>query len=601
MKKKILLIGKPNSGKTLLFNRLTHSQSKVANFPGATVEVKEGVWNQDSLTDFPGTYSLKSLTSDEEIAIQQFKKKIENKETDLVLCVLDATRLERSLSFALQVMSYLGDKNIPLIFVANMMDDISSNLLKIDLKGLSLALGAPVVGVSALKQTGLDELVNCVAKAHLGSSEFRKIQDREFYSLAKELNDKYGPKGDVLLKKMNALDQIFLSSFWGGVLFLIIMLLVFQSIFTWSIPLMDMIEAMIGYLGGMTSSLLPEGWFRDFINDAIFGGMGAFLVFIPQIFLLTFIIGILEDTGYLARVAIICHKPLQLFGLSGKSFIPYISGHACAIPAIYATRIIESPRRRWATLITLPLIACSARLPVYALFITALIPSIFIFGGLVSLQGFTFFCLFILGYIVALVVSALSTQFLFKSKTDAPFIIELPQYRWPVFKPLVVRSLKTVWRFVKDAGPVIFAVTVVVWVFSYFPDGSQHLSTSWLAQVGHWMEPLVAPIGLDWRYAVAILTSFIAREVFVGTLGTFYGIEQAQDSISSLSEQIKNDGISLASGIALLVFYVVALQCVSTLVTLRRETGSWKMPVVLFVGYTILAYALSLLTYQILV
>lgn len=596
----ILLIGKPNSGKTLLFNRLTHSNNRAANFPGATVEIKRGVWNTYSLTDFPGTYSLTPLTSDEELAITQFKKAVDGSEAQVVICVLDATRLEVSLNFALRVMAYLSEKSAALVFAVNMMDDLESNGLTMDLQGLSASLGVPMVGVSARLQKGFPELLATVEKAMSDKTPIRSYNETDIAGTAQRLTRSFGPKGDVLIKRMNRLDQIFLSSFWGGVLFLIIMLLVFQSVFAWSVPMMDAVEGVIGFLGEQVSGLLPDGVIKDFINDAIFGGLGAFLVFVPQIFVLTFIIGLLEDSGYLARVAIICHRPLQFFGLSGKSFIPYLSGHACAIPAIYATRIIESPRRRWITLITLPLIACSARLPVYALFITALIPAVFIFGGLISLQGLTFFFLFILGYIVALLVSALSARFLFKNKSDAPFIIELPQYRWPVLSPLLLRSLRTVWRFSRDAGPVIFMVSVVVWFFSYFPNGSGHLDSSWLAQLGHWIEPLVAPLGLDWKYAVAILASFLAREVFVGTLGTFYGIEKAEDSVSSLSESIKQDGVTLASGMALLVFYVVALQCVSTLATLRRETGSWKMPALLFIGYTVLAYILALITYQIL-
>ena len=289
----ILLIGKPNSGKTLLFNRLTHSNNRAANFPGATVEIKRGVWNTYSLTDFPGTYSLTPLTSDEELAITQFKKAVDGSEAQVVICVLDATRLEVSLNFALRVMAYLSEKSAALVFAVNMMDDLESNGLTMDLQGLSANLGVPMVGVSARLQKGFPELLATVEKAMSDKTPIRSYNETDIAGTAQRLTRSFGPKGDVLIKRMNRLDQIFLSSFWGGVLFLIIMLLVFQSVFAWSVPMMDAVEGVIGFLGEQVSGLLPDGVIKDFINDAIFGGLGAFLVFVPQIFVLTFIIGLL--------------------------------------------------------------------------------------------------------------------------------------------------------------------------------------------------------------------------------------------------------------------------------------------------------------------
>lgn len=594
-----LLVGKPNSGKSLLFNRLTGLQQKVANFPGVTVEIKRGKWNDLTLVDFPGTYTLNALTKDEDVAITKFEQELSKDDVKAVICVLDATRLEKSLVFGLQVLRLCQEHGKKVLFALNMMDDIENNNLTLDIEGLSKELAVPVVGVSARTRKGLDELKEQVAQVEKQSTQVPK-EFLETNALAKDLAEKYGPIADVLIKKMNFLDRIFLSSLFGGILFVIIMLILFQSIFTWAVPFMDGVEAVLIFCGESLGAFLPDGVFKDFLQDALFGGLGAFLVFVPQIFVLTFIIGLMEDSGYLARAAIICHRPLKMFGLSGKSFIPYLSGHACAIPAIYASRMIDSPKKRLITILTVPLISCSARLPIYSLLIVAFIPATSVFTGYLTYQGLTFFALFLLGYVSAFLISGLYSKFVYKTESDAPFIIELPSYRRPLLRPLIRRSLKSSWDFMSEAGPIIFVVTVIVWVLGYFPNGPQNLDTSWLGEMGHWIEPAVEPLGLDWRFGVAILTSFVAREVFVGTLGTFFGIEAADENVVGLAEQVQATGLSLSSGIALLVFYVIALQCVSTLAVIRRETGSFKVPVLLFLFYNLLGYVLALLSYQLL-
>jgi len=585
--KKILLVGKPNSGKSLLFNRLTGLQQKVANFPGVTVEIKRGRWRDGSndveLIDFPGAYSFSPLTQDEVVAVSAFRKNLAEPDTQCVLCVLDAVQLERSLIPALQVRDLCLQQNKPVIFLLNMYDEILHHGLSLDIEALARETGVPVIAVSAKTRLGLADLRTKIDQVPLPVHSART---------ARELTHQFGIKSDVFIRKMNRADRFFLSSFWGGLFFLFIMFVLFQSIFTWSTPAMDLISAGISALGAGVSSLLPNGIVKDFLNEAIFGGVGTFVVFVPQIFMLTLIIGVLEDSGYLARVAIICHQPLKYFGLSGKSFIPFLSGHACAIPAIYATRMIDSPKKRLTTILAIPLIACSARLPVYGLFIAAVIPDRrFLFF---SEQGVAFFMLFILGYTVALLVSGLYSKYIYKTKSDAPFMIELPSYRMPLLKPLLMKAVNSAWSFLRGAGPVIFITSVIVWVLSYFPHGSGHLDSSFMASMGHWIEPLVKPLGLDWRYGVAILASFVAREVFVGTLGTFYGIQSAQDQVGSLATRIQADGLSLAAGVSLLVFYVVALQCVSTLAVIGRETGSKIVPVMVFLFYTLLAYVLAI-------
>lgn len=598
-RRQILLIGKPNTGKSLLFNRWSGLNQKVANFAGATVEVAKGEWGSFDLLDFPGAYSLRAVTPEEEVAVEQFKSILATKNVHAVICILDATQLERSLTFGLQLLEIVNASSVPVLFALNMYDDILKNKLSIDIRGLEKDLNAPVVAISARTGLGLEELKNRVFDDRL--QDLRNKADKPTTLLsAQELNYKWGFKSDVLLKRLKKIDSIFLSGFFGALLFFAIMFVIFQSIFTWAVPLMDLTEDLIGGMGGWISDFIPLGFAKDFFDDAIVSGIGTFVVFVPQIFILTLIIGLLEDSGYLSRVAVICHRPLRFFGLSGKSFIPFLSGHACAIPAIYATRMIDSHRVRLATILTIPLISCSARLPIYSLFVVALFPREQVWG-IFSVQGIAFFCLYLFGYITAMVVSAVITRVGSKNKkSQNPFIIELPAYRLPILKPLFRRSLKSAWNFLSQAGPIIFVTSVVIWALGYFPNGKGELETSWLSSLGHFIQPALDPLGLDWKFGVAILTSFIAREVFVSTLGTLNGIESAEEDVSSLANSLTSGGLTFASGIALLVFYSIALQCVSTLAIIKRETKSTKIPLILFLSYTGLAYLLAVLAYAIL-
>lgn len=601
----VLIIGKPNSGKSLLFNRLTGLKQKVANFPGVTVEVKTGSDGSVDYTDYPGIYSLNPLTKDEEISVAKFKEAIQKPHVSTIICTLDATRLERSLVLGLQVQKEAAKAKKPFLFALNMMDELYIHKLDLNAQDLEETLKSPVVAISAKKNIGIDQLKERLRdiaenpiKAIPNLLELNTQSEDDLLKRAKALNAQFGPKAEIILKNQSQLDRFFLSSFMGFVSFIIIMAFLFQSIFTWATPMMDFIETIISSAGVWTSSLFTNEILNAFVNDALFGGFGSFLVFVPQIFMLTFIIGLLEDSGYLARAAILCHRPLSFFGLSGKSFVPLLSGHACAIPAIMAARTIESPKRRMLTSLAVPLMACSARLPVYGLLVAALIPETTFFGGLFGLQGFAFFALYFFGIIVALIVSAVLAKTLYKTESDSPFVIELPPYRWPSWKPILQRSLEGAWSFVSKAGAVIFVVTVIVWVLGYFPNGDGQLETSWLALMGQWIEPIFRPLGLDWKFGVAILTSFLAREVFVGTLGTLFGIEGADENIADLSQHLQTTGFSLASGLALLVFFAIALQCVSTLAVLKKEAGNYKAPTIIFIGYSLLAYVLALITYN---
>jgi ferrous iron transport protein B len=600
-----LLIGSPNSGKSLLFNRLTGLHQKVANFPGITVEVGSGSMlgrPELTLVDFPGTYSLLPISGEERIASDGFHQALRDPELDAVLCIVDATRLEKSLHFALQVIRECQRAGKPVFLLANMADVLRRHGLAFDADGLAHRLGIPVIAVSARSGEGLEALrASLDAPAERATpfvARLKDLSDEQLAAETAELAREFSGDTDVLIRSHARLDGFFLHSFFGGVAFFGIMYLLFQSIFTWAAPVMDAVEGGIGIAADAVVPLLPSQTLRDFTADALFGGIGAFLVFVPQIFVLTVVVGIMEDSGYMARAALICHRPLRFFGLSGKSFVPMLSGVACAIPGIYAARTVDSPRRRLLTYLAVPLMPCSARLPVYTVLIAAFIPAQTALGGLVGLQGLAMFLIYFFGMVVGLLVTALVSRTRVRADDDLPFVLEMPPYRMPSWRPLLRNAWNRSRHFVTKAGVVIFAVTVTVWVLGYFPNFGADLGESWLGALGRVIEPVFEPIGLDWRYGVAILSSFLAREVFVGTLGAIFGIEGAEEDFVPLVEKLQASGLSVASGFALLVFYAIALQCVSTLALLARETRSVRLPAQLFLAYGLLAYVLAFVTYR---
>jgi len=604
---KIALIGSPNSGKSLLFNRLTGLNQKVANFPGITVDISSGKSLVDSSTeylDFPGVYSLKAISGEEKLAVASFYKALDTGHLDVVICVVDATRLEKGLIFALQVLETCRRHKMPMLIVANMTDVLELHKIQLDSQGLSAALKVPVLSISGKTGFGLDQIPAATASAtaptetYASAGDIIASDDFLIHQHAQQLAHQYGPKGDLLINAQTRLDRFFLHSWVGGISFFVIMYLLFQSIFTWAAPVMDGVESLIQVGAEVVLAWVPAGMASDFIADALFGGIGAFLVFVPQIFVLTLVVGMLEDSGYLARAAVICHKPLRVFGLTGKSFIPMLSSVACAIPGIYAARTVDSPRKRWLTYLAIPLMPCSARLPVYTLLIAAFIPAQKALGGLIGWQGLAMFGIYVFGIICALLVTALVSRSSAELRSDLPFVLEMPPYRLPSWRPLLRNAWNRSKHFVTKAGKIIFIVTVVIWVLGYFPNQGASLGDSWLGALGQWIEPVFAPFGLDWKYGVAILTSFLAREVFVGTLGTLFGIEDAEENFVSLTQQIQDSGLPLGSGAALLVFFAIALQCVSTLAVMAKETGSWRLPSQLFISYSIFAYIAALLTYH---
>ena len=609
----VLLVGTPNSGKTALFNRLTGLNQRVANYPGITVDLSIGrLANlpELDLVDFPGTYSLRPISEEERLAVRHFDKSLADPDMEHVLCIVDATRLEKSLFFCLQVVDACQRLGRPVTVVANMGDILKRHGLSIDAEGLSQAIGAPVMVVSARTGEGLDAIISGLQSPSPTTVPSRTANDNPIlvsegpsadealYAEAHRLAGEYGAPADALLQTQSRLDRFFLGSLSGGLTFSLIMLILFQSIFTWSAPAMDAVEAGVIGMGGWILPLIGDGIFADFVADAVFSGIGAFLVFVPQIFVLTFVIGLLEDSGYLARAALICHKPLRFFGLSGKSFIPMLSGVACAIPAIYAARSIESPRARFLTYLAIPLMPCSARLPVYTLLIAIFIPRETALGGLIGWQGMTLFAIYVFGMVAGLVIAGLVNR-LSPSEGQMPFMMELPAYRIPALVPIARKSLQRAKHFVTKAGAVILGVTVVIWILGYFPNQGVDLGESWLGMMGQWIEPVFQPLGLDWRYGVAIVSAFLAREVFVGTLGTIMGIEGAEDNIVPLVEQVQASSLPLGSGLALLVFFAIALQCVSTVAILAREANSWKLALRMVIAYLCLAWAAAWITFQV--
>ncbi len=608
--KKVLLVGSPNSGKSYLFNRMTGMNQRVANFPGITVDTHAGVCRDNvdlEIIDFPGVYSLQHISGEEEVAVNAFNNALQAPvgEIAAVVCVVDGTRLEKGLFFALQVREACYAAGHPMVIVTNMYDILLRHRMDVDTASLQDTLGVPVLPVSARSGQGIKTLIGVASNPiapikPLLQKDVIAVDQNTLRNMAEELTQQYGPKGDFLLLAHNRADRFFLQTITGGLSFVFIMFMLFQSIFTWAAPLMDGIEALIATAADATLNHMDEGWFKDFVGDALFGGLGAFLVFVPQIFILTMVVGIMEDSGYLARAAVICHRPLRFFGLTGKSFVPLLSGVACAIPGIYAARTIESPRRRLLTYLAIPLMPCSARLPVYGLLIAAFVPDQTL-GGWIGLQGLAMLGIYFFGIVMGLLVVSVLSRFDNAKTIDTPFVLEMPPYRTPGVMTIIRNGWERSGDFVMRAGPVIFWVSLVIWLLGYFPNNGQGLEDSWLGVAGHIIEPVFEPLGLDWKYGVAILMSFLAREVFVGTLGTLFGIEGADEHIGSLAEQVTASGLSLASGLALVVFFAIASQCISTLATLYREARSVKLPLQMFIGYGVLAYLMAFLVYRLFV
>ncbi|HYP09213.1 MAG TPA: ferrous iron transport protein B [Bryobacteraceae bacterium] len=595
----VALVGPPNSGKSTLFNRLTGLRQKVANFPGVTVEQHTGRAKIDAqevvLVDLPGIYSLSPRSEDEQVTHDVLKGEMPGvARPDAVLLVLDCTNLQRHLVLAAPILR-LG---LPTLVVLNMADDLRSRGGDVDPAALSAELGAPVALISAAKGEGVDKvfafLKGSAAGAHAPKPlmQLPVLQDvpkcRAWAAQVGSKSSYQAPEPSLWTRR---LDGIFLHPLWGPIVFLMVVIAVFQSIFTGAKPLMDGIDAAIEGSGAYLGSLMPEGLWKSLLIDGVWSGVGSVVVFLPQILLLFLFIGVLEDSGYLARAALIADRTMRRAGLQGKSFIPLLSAYACAVPAILATRTIESKRDRIATILIAPFMTCSARLPVYLLLIAAFLPDQPLLGNVITTRPAALLGLYVLGFVAAVLTARVLKSSVLKSEQQA-FVLEMPPYRWPTLRSLTVRLMDRAKVFLQRAGTVILAVSIILWCLASLPmhGGKQPpIEESFVGQIGRAVEPVIEPLGFNWKIGVGLITSLAAREVIIGTLGTIYGMEGASDS-DQLQDALKKD-LTIGGAVALLIFFAFAMQCFSTIAVVRRETGGWKWPAIQFVYMTALAYA----------
>ncbi|MFZ4541294.1 MAG: ferrous iron transport protein B [Rickettsiales bacterium] len=604
----IVLAGCPNSGKSALFNRLTGSRQKVANYAGVTVERKEGLAHTKTgqafrLLDLPGAYSLRARSPDEAVTRDVLLGKLaEIEQPDLVICVADATNLKLHLRFALE----LKQLGVPMILALNMYDIAQRRGITIDCAALSKLLGVPVLTTVAVRNSKLDELLSaldtCLAanikptpsEWHEPSTTELRELNRSSMHLLTQAGVNYGTPPITTYK----IDSILLNPFFGLLILIAIMFFVFQAVFTWSALPMDFIDTSFKSLGDFVSGELPDGLLKGFLVDGLIAGVGGVIIFLPQIMVLYFFILVLEDSGYMARAAFLLDRLMGGVGLHGKSFIPLLSSFACAIPGIMATRTIEHKSDRLITILIAPLMTCSARLPVYTLLIGAFIPATSIHG--MNLQGIAMFSLYMLGLISGLLVAFVLKRFVYTETVDS-FVMELPTYKLPDVRNILLGLLERAKIFLRRAGGIIFLVIVAIWLLSTFPlqpAGTAYaIEHSYAGMLGLFLAPLFAPIGFTWQMVIALIPAMAAREVAVGVLGTVYAISNVADDTSTLSTALAH-AWTLPSAMSFLVWFVFAPQCISTLAVIKRETNSAKFMWVSFGYLMTLAYIASFITYR---
>jgi ferrous iron transport protein B len=603
--KTVAVIGPPNCGKTTLFNRLTGLHQKVANFPGVTVEHHTGLAQLEdgrtvSLVDLPGVYSLTPRSEDEQIAHDVLTgQRGDTRKPDAVLLVLDSTNLNRHLMLAASILAL----RMPTLVVLNMADDLRHRGGHLDLEALSTQLGAPVALVSARQGEGIDEVFSFLKRTMPAPLpvQLPVLQDvpkcREWAGNVGRLASYRPPAPPRWTRR---LDALFLHPVFGPLVFVLVVIAVFQTIFTAAVPLMDGVRWMFNVSGNWIAAAIPSAALRSLIVEGIWSGVGAVVVFLPQVLLLFLFIGILEDSGYLARAALIADRTMARVGLQGKSFIPLLSAYACAVPAILSTRTIENKRDRFATILIAPFMTCSARLPVYTLIIAAFIPNKPILGAFLGQRAASMIGLYLLGFVAAVVTARVLKSSILKS-ARTPFLLEMPAYRWPTARSLALRLVDRSKIFLQRAGTVILLVTVVLWVMAHVP--LQHgqlppIEQSLAGTVGRTLEPVIQPLGFNWKIGIGLISSLAAREVIVGTLGSIYGMEADSHSVD-LQKALQHD-LTLAGAVALLIFFAFAMQCISTIAVVRRETGGWKWPAFQFTYMGLLAYGGAFVAFHVL-
>jgi ferrous iron transport protein B len=689
----IALLGNPNTGKTSVFNRLTGLTQKVGNYPGITVEKKEGICKLNRTTkahliDLPGTYSLNASSMDESVVIELLLNKNSKDFPDVAVVVADVENLKRNLLLFTQV----KDLGIPTLLVINMADQMKRKGITLDLKLLEKRLDTKIALVSTRENQGLDQLkalllnyrklstkptidLSTIDKPYFenlkvtfpnqqlyklwlvitqdvnfakidrkrvsdatnfktqSESELKRLQQKETVKRYQIINEIL--KEGLLIDRDSAtdlrsrLDRILIHKFWGYIIFFLILMTVFQSIFDWSSIPQDFIDTSFAALSEYAKTNLPEGVFTSLLAEGIIPGLGGIIIFIPQIAFLFFFISILEETGYMSRVVFLMDRGLRRFGLSGKSVIPLISGTACAIPAIMATRNIENWKERLITILVTPFTTCSARLPVYAILIALVIPQGSFLG--LNYQGLMLMFLYLVGFGMALISAWILSKTL-KINSKSYFVVEMPNYKLPLLKNVGITVWEKTRTFVTEAGKIILAISILLWVMASYGPGKDfseaesivtelysdlegealsnkinayQLEHSYIGILGKAIEPAISPLGYDWKIGIALISSFAAREVFVGTLATIYSVESdAEETIKNrMASEVRANGqplFNLASGISLMLFYAFAMQCMSTLAIVKKETNSWKWPMVQLFGMSLLAYIVAFSTYQIL-
>jgi len=689
----IALLGNPNTGKTSLFNQLTGLNQKVGNYPGITVEKKEGIFRLNRttkayLTDLPGTYSLNATSMDESVVIELLLNKSSKDFPDVIVVVADVENLKRNLFLYTQV----KDLGIPTLLVINMSDQMRRKGISIDIPLLEAKLKTRIALVSTRENKGLDllkELLINYRKLSIrptfkiddidqnyfddlkkafpnqqlyklwlvitqdvnfakiernkitDSSDFRTLSETHLKKIQqKETVKRYQLINNILKETLFidresasdlrfVLDRILIHKIWGYVIFFVVLMTIFQSIFDWSSIPQDFIDNTFASLSELVKSKLPDGVFTSLLSEGIIPGLGGIVIFIPQIAFLFLFISILEETGYMSRVVFLMDRGLRRFGLNGKSVIPLISGTACAIPAVMATRNIENWKERLITILVTPFTTCSARLPVYAILIALVIPQGSFLG--LSYQGLVLMFLYLIGFGMALISAWILSKTL-KIKSKSYFVVEMPNYKLPLLKNIGITVWEKTKTFITEAGKIILAISIILWVLASngpgenFSKAEQIIKTnnaeldqetltnkinsfklehSYIGILGKSIEPIISPLGYDWKIGIALISSFAAREVFVGTLATIYSVESnAEETIKNqMASEVKSDGkplFNLASGISLMLFYAFAMQCMSTLAIVKKETNSWKWPLIQLFSMSLLAYTIALLTYQIL-
>ncbi|HEX8710352.1 MAG TPA: ferrous iron transporter B [Terracidiphilus sp.] len=599
----VVLIGPPNSGKSTLFNRLTGLRQKVANYPGVTVEQRMGLMagvGRDDLTliDLPGIYSLTPYSEDARVAVDVLRGKMPGTpKPDAVLLVLDSLHLTRQLMLAAPVLA----EGLPTLVLLNMSDLMEARGGNVDTLKLARELGAPVAQISAVRGAGIDA-VPLFLNGHNGTSKTAKPltlpvlgNAASAHTWAAQISHRTGYKAPLSAEGSRKLDNILLHRIWGPLLFLAVVVGVFEVVFAIGQPLSDGFQNVLTSLGNLAAPLLPAGWIQSLLIDGVWKGISSVLVFLPQILLLFLFIGILEDSGYLARAALIADRVMRSVGLNGKAFIPLLSAYACAVPAIMATRTIENKRDRLATILVTPFMTCSARLPVYLLLIAAFIPAKFFLHGLIGLQTITMLGLYLAGGVAAFTTARILKSSILKS-SDTPFILELPQYRMPTMRSLLLRVVDRAGVFLRNAGKIIVGVTIALWIMAQLPPIHVHggswtapdLAHSMIGRLGHFIEPAIAPLGFNWKIGIGLLSSVLAREVMVSTMGTLYGTDPSTQALS-LQAALRHD-VTLGGALALMIFFAFALQCTSTIAVVRRETNGWKWPAIQFLYMLALAW-----------